>query len=151
MPVLGLAETTQDLVQGGVLIDAGQCVEVAFGCPPADLGAVVSALEVTGPVVFLVTVVLQWRWGRRRARLRQAADLCAGELAISFPSVVQGWGGTGRLRDRAFLEQQLFILVRHPVLPVFGTMTHGTVLCFPPSRIAPAHRDSKFSMTKAST
>jgi hypothetical protein len=34
-----LPETTQDLMQGGVLIDTGEGIEVAFGRSAADLSA----------------------------------------------------------------------------------------------------------------
>jgi hypothetical protein len=45
MPVLGLGETPQDLVQGGVLVNTSQRVEVAFGRPPADLSAAIQVSD----------------------------------------------------------------------------------------------------------
>ena len=47
MPVLWLAKSVQDGVQRGVLIDAGQRVQVAFGRLAADLGTAVQVGDAT--------------------------------------------------------------------------------------------------------
>ena len=39
MPVRGLATSVQDVVKGGVVIDAGQRIQVAFGGFAGDFGA----------------------------------------------------------------------------------------------------------------
>ena len=41
MPVPGLAKSVQHVLQGGVLVDGGQGVKIAFGGGAADLGAAV--------------------------------------------------------------------------------------------------------------
>jgi serine/threonine protein kinase len=60
----------------------------------------------TGYVLgLLVLPVVQWRWARRKARLRRDAADKAGELAAAFPDVVSSWGGVERLQDRQFVEE----------------------------------------------
>jgi hypothetical protein len=56
-------------------------------------------------VELAVVAVVLWRWGRRKAWLRQAAAVKARELAEWYPDVVGSWGGGERLLDPKFVEQ----------------------------------------------
>ena len=68
MPVLWLAKSVQDVVQRGVLVDAGQRVQVAFGRFAANLGAAVQVGDATAkraPGQLAVRVAFLGRYTRK--------------------------------------------------------------------------------------
>lgn len=62
----------------------------------------------TGLVLTIgITTLAVWRYGRRQAQARQRAALLAHDIVMEHPEVVEAWGGSAALRDRAFVEEAL--------------------------------------------
>jgi serine/threonine protein kinase len=58
----------------------------------ADVGGWLTGIGSGIALGLLVVLVVQWRWGRVRARARQAVSNSLRELAAAFPDVVRAWG-----------------------------------------------------------